>query len=187
MDVTLSQLVYPILLAAFLVFVASAIIHMVLPLHKADYKQLPNEDEVRAAIRKGNPAPGQYVMPYCADMKQMSSPEMQQKYNEGPVGVFYLMRSGSPNMGPALVKWFIYCVVISFFVAYLAAHTLPRGAEYLAVFRVAGTSAFLGYAGGAAAASIWLGKPWSIAVKEIIDGFIYCLVTAGSFGWLWPR
>ncbi len=180
MDVTLTQLIYPILLSGFLVFVASAIIHMVLPIHKADYRQLPNEDEVRAAMRKGNPAPGQYVTPYCADMKQMGTPEMQQKYKEGPVGVFYLMR-------PALVKWFVYCLVVSFFVAYLAAHSLPRGAEYLAVFRIAGTGAFLGYAGSTASASIWLGKPWSVTVKEIVDGFIYCLVTAGSFGWLWPR
>ena len=45
-----------------------------------------------------------------------------------------------------LGQWFGYCLVISFFVAYLTGHTLDPGAHYLAVFRVAGTAAFLAYA-----------------------------------------
>jgi hypothetical protein len=52
---------------------------------------------------------------------------------------------------------------------------------------VAGTAAFLGYAAGAVPAAIWMGKPWRSAVKELADGLIYGLLTAGVFGWLWPR
>jgi hypothetical protein len=26
-----------------------------------------------------------------------------------------------------------------------------------------------------------------VAFKEIFDGLLYGLVTAGTFGWLWPR
>jgi hypothetical protein len=29
--------------------------------------------------------------------------------------------------------------------------------------------------------------PWSIVLKESFDGLIYSLLTAGTFGWLWPR
>jgi hypothetical protein len=36
-------------------------------------------------------------------------------------------------------------------------------------------------------AAIWMGKPWSVALKEMFDGLLYGLVTAGTFGWLWPR
>jgi hypothetical protein len=60
------------------------------------------------------------------------------------------------------------------------------GAEYLTVFRVAGTAAFLGFAGASASESIWKGQPWSITLKYLLDGLIYSLLTAGVFGWLWP-
>jgi hypothetical protein len=187
MEVSLGQLIYPIVLAAILVFVLSSIVHMVLPIHKSDYRQLPNEDEVRAAIRKGNPAPGQYIIPYCADMKQSGTPEMTKKFTEGPVGLMYLRRPGPMAMGGALGSWFVFCLVISVFVAYLTCHTLPSGTAYLQVFRVAGTAAWLGYAGAVAPGSIWMGKPWVVTAKEIFDGLLYALVTAGAFGWLWPR
>ena len=45
----LGALWLPIVLSALLVFVVSAIIHMVLKYHNRDYKQLPNEVAVRAA------------------------------------------------------------------------------------------------------------------------------------------
>ncbi|HXW97295.1 MAG TPA: hypothetical protein VEI47_06890, partial [Gemmatimonadales bacterium] len=74
--VTLPQLWAPILLAAVLVFVTSSLVHMVFKWHNSDYQKLSNEDEVRAAIRKGNASPGQYVLPHCADQKDMAKPEM---------------------------------------------------------------------------------------------------------------
>ena len=59
-----SDLWLPILISSVLVFLVSAIIHMVLKYHNRDYTRLPNEDAVRAAIRAGNPAPAQYIIPY---------------------------------------------------------------------------------------------------------------------------
>ena len=41
----------PILLAAVIVFAASSIIHMLSPWHKSDYRALPKEDEIMAALR----------------------------------------------------------------------------------------------------------------------------------------
>jgi len=26
-----------------------------------------------------------------------------------------------------------------------------------------------------------------MTIKEMIDGLVYALLTAGTFGWLWPR
>lgn len=86
-----------------------------------------------------------------------------------------------------LVQWFVFSLVVSLFVAYAAAHSLQPGAPYLLVFRVVGTVAWLGYAAGQIPNAIWMGKPWPVAWKEVFDGLIYGLVTAGAFGWLWPR
>ena len=185
--VSLSSLWLPILVASVLVFIVSAIIHMVLKYHNKDYTRLPNEDAVRAAIRAGNPAPAQYIIPYCADMKDMEKPEMKQKYTEGPVAVMNLMRPGLPHMPTYLAQWFVFNLVASVFIAYVAAHCLPPGSEYLRVFQVVGATGFLAYGMGVIPAAIWMGKPWKIAWKEAFDGLVYGLVTAGTFGWLWPR
>ena len=184
---TLGALWLPIVLSAVLVFVVSSVIHMVLKYHNRDYRPLPNEEAVRAALRVGTPEPGQYVLPYCAEMKEMESPEMKQKFIEGPVGVLNLRPAGLPRMGPLLAQWFLYALVVSLFVAYVAASAIEPGARYLQVFQVVGAVAFLAYAAGQVPAAIWMGKPWSVAVKEVFDGLIYGLVTAGTFGWLWPR
>ena len=184
--VPLMQLWVPILLSAFLVFVGSSLVHMVLKWHNSDYHKLSNEDEVRAALRKGSPAPGQYVLPYCMDPKERASPETQQKYVDGPVGMLFVMPSGPPNMGPALGKWFGFCIVVSIFVAYVASRTLAPGTEYLRVFQVAGTVAFVTYGLGEIPVAIWYGKSWSSTLKDLGDGLLYGLLTAGAFGWLWP-
>ncbi len=70
---------------------------------------------------------------------------------------------------------------------YLTFHTVEQGANYLVVFRVAGAAAFMAYGVGPLANSIWKGQPWSMTLKEAFDGLIYALLTAGTFGWLWPK
>lgn len=185
--VSLGSLWLPILVSAVLVFIASSIIHMVLKYHNKDYTRLPNEDAVRAAIRSGNPAPAQYVIPYCPDMKDMEKPEVKQKFIDGPVAVMNVMRPGVPVMGKYLMQWFVFILIVSLFIAYVAVHSLPVGAEYLRVFRIVGTTGLLAYGAGIVPSSIWMGKPWTTTWKDLIDALVYGLVTAGTFGWLWPR
>ncbi|HJW43813.1 MAG TPA: hypothetical protein VJ463_05130 [Geothrix sp.] len=185
--VSLAQLWIPILLSAVAVFAASSLIHMVVKWHASDYRSLANEDEVRAAIRKGSPTPGQYVMPHCSDMKDMGKPEVQEKYKEGPVGFLVLIPNGAPAMGSALGKWFVYTALVAFMAAYLASRTLAPGTHYLQVFRVVGAVSFLAYGFGSIQMGIWMGKPWSSVIKDLADALIYGLVSAGVFGWLWPR
>ncbi len=176
----------PILLSAVIVFVASSIMHMVLPYHRSDYKKLPDEDKVLPALRAAGLSRGLYVFPFCTH-KEMKSPAAIEKYNQGPVGMMTVFPSGPPFIPKFLGLWFGYCLVISFFVAYLAAHTMATGTYYLAVFRVVGTAAFLAYGLGTMSNGIWRGAPWSFVIKEVIDGLVYALLTAGTFGWLWPR
>jgi len=183
--VALSALWLPILLSAVIVFVASSIMHMVLPYHKGDYRQLPNEEGLLSTLRSASLKPGLYIFPYC-DHKDMKSPAVQEKFKQGPVGMMTIRPSGVPAMPKFLVQWFVYCLVIGFFVAYLTGHTVGPNTHYLAVFRVAGTAAFLAYGLGNLSNGIWKGQPWSMTIKEVIDGLIYGLLTAGTFGWLWP-
>ncbi len=185
--ITIVQLWVPILLSAFLVFVTSSLVHMVFKWHRFDYHKLPNEDEVRAVIRKGNPTPGQYLMPHCTDHSHMKDPAFQQKYIEGPVGLVTLMPSGLPQMGPMLGKWFVFNVFISFFAAYVSSRTLATGTDYLHVFQITGAVAWIAYGGATVPGSIWMGKPWSNTARELFDALLYGMVTGGAFGWLWPR
>ncbi|HXN93251.1 MAG TPA: hypothetical protein VN879_02035 [Candidatus Acidoferrales bacterium] len=184
--VSLTALLLPILLSAVIVFVASSIIHMVLPFHRSDYRQLPEEDKLLAALRPAGLTPGLYHFPFCTH-KDMKSPAVQEKFKQGPVGMLTVFPSGPVAMPKFLGMWFAYCLLIGFFVAYLTGHTVAPGAHYLAVFRVAGTAAFLTFALGPLVNGIWKGQPWSVAFKEAFDGFIYSLLVAGTFGWLWPR
>jgi hypothetical protein len=184
--VPLTALWLPILLSAIIVFIASSIMHMVLPHHKSDYRKLPDEDKVRAALRGAGLTRGLYMMPFCTH-KEMKSPEMVAKYKEGPVAMMTVFPNGTPALPKFLGMWFVYCLIISFFVAYLTGRTVPPESVYPVVFRVAGTAAFLTYGLGPLANGIWKGQPWGVVIKEAIDGLIYGLLTGGTFGWLWPR
>jgi hypothetical protein len=184
--VPLTALWLPIVLAAVIVFVASSIMHMFLPYHRSDYQRLPDEDKLTAALRAASLKRGLYIFPYCTH-KEMKSPAMIEKYKQGPVGMLTVFPSGPPAMPKFLGMWFVYCLVIGLFVAYLTGRTVAPGAQYLVVFRVAGTAAFLAYGVGHLVNSIWAGQPWSVTMKHVIDGLIFGSLTAGTFGWLWPR
>ena len=176
----------PIVLSAVIVFVASSIMHMVLPYHRTNYRPLPDEDKVLAALRPLGLRRGLYVFPFCTH-KEMNSPAMVEKYKQGPVGMMTILPSGPPVMAKFMIQWFVYCLLISFFVAYLAAHTVAPGMRYPVVFRVVGTAAFLAYGLGNLSNGIWKGQPWGMTIMEAFDGLVYALLTAGTFGWLWPR
>jgi hypothetical protein len=184
--VPLTALWLPILLSAVIVFVASSIMHMLLPYHRSDYRQLPDEDRTLAALRAEALKPGLYVFPFCTP-KNMKSLAAIEKYNQGPVGFMTIVPNGPPAMPKFLMQWFVYCLLIGFFVAYLTGRTVPPNENYLAVFRVAGTAAFLAYGLGHLSNGIWKGQMWGTTIKEVIDGLVYGLLTAGTFGWLWPR
>ena len=177
----------PILLSAVIVFVASSIIHMVLGYHKNDYRKLPDENGVMDALRKFGIPPGDYGFPKPESPKAMKDPAFREKWSKGPVAVMTVLPSSSLSMGRSLVLWFLYCIVVGIFAAYIAGRALPQGAHYLSVFRFAGCTAFISYSLALWQHSIWLHHSWATTLKSNIDGLIYGLLTAGVFGWLWPR
>lgn len=184
--VPLTALWLAILLSVVIVFVASSIMHMVLPYHRGDYKQLPDEDRLLSALRAVDLKRGVYIFPYCTH-KDMKSPAIAEKQKLGPVGSLTVFPKGPVNMPKFLTMWFVYCLIVGLFVAYLTGRTVAPGAPYLGVFRVAGTAAFLAYGVGQLSNGIWAGQPWGVTLKHVFDGLVYSLLTAGTFGWLWPR
>jgi hypothetical protein len=126
------------------------------------------------------------MVPRPANREELRDPTFIEKVNEGPNLVLTVMPNGPWSMGRDLALWFLYLVVVSLFAAYVASRALAPGAEYLQAFRFAGTTAFLGYAAALWQMSIWYQRAWSTTVKATVDGLIYALLTAGTFGWLWP-
>ena len=187
MIAVLLSLWLPILVSAVLVFVVSSLIHMVLGYHRADWKKVPQEDAVQEALRRFNLPPGDYMLPCPDSAAHQQSAEFKAKVEKGPVLVMTTWPAGPHGMGLSLVLWFIYAVVVSKFAAYVAGLALAPGAPYLAVFRIVGTVAFAGYALGLVQQSIWYHRNWATTLRSVFDGLIYALVTAGTFGWLWPE
>lgn len=187
--VPVMSLIVPILVASIIVFVASSVIHMFTPFHKGDLKRIPKEDDVMAALRPFNLAPGDYAMPLPSSMAAMSSPEFKAKMDAGPVVLMTVRPIGmhKHNMTTNLAQWFVYSVGVSLVAGYIAGVALAPGADYLKVFQVAGCVAFSGYSMALMQASIWGGKNWGTTLRGMADGLLYGLLTGGTFGWLWPK
>ena len=117
----------------------------------------------------------------------MKKPEFLEKMKQGPIVLMTLSPGAAPAMGKYLFQWFVYCLLVGVFAAYIAGRALGQGAPYLAVFRFAGTTAFAGYSLALFQNSIWMRRAWSTTMKSVFDGLVYGLMTAGTFGWLWPR
>ena len=184
--VSIISLWLPIFLSAVVVFIVSSVLHMFLKYHNSDYNKLPGEDKVMDDLRKNNIPAGDYMFPYTTDSKERNSKEFQDKMSKGPSGVLTLFPNGPISMVSSLAQWFIYCLIVGVFAAYIAGRALEPGAYYLSVFRLTGATAFVGYSLALMQNSIWYKKSWSATLKSMFDGLIYALFTAGVFGWLWP-
>lgn len=183
--ISLFSLWAPILVATVIVFVVSSVVHMAPLWHRNDFPAMPRESEVLQALRPFAIPPGDYFVPRPGSRDEMRSPEFQDKVSRGPVAVMTVMPNGMFRMGPKLVQWFVYVLVVGIFTAYVTSHSLPPGAPYLKVFQIAGATAFIGYSLALCQLSIWYGRSWSLTLKAALDGLIYASLTAGAFGWLW--
>lgn len=183
--VSLMSLWTPIVLSAVAVFLLSFLTHMVLTYHRTDYRKVPSEDDLMDAMRRFNVPPGDYMIPRPQSIQDLQTKEFQEKLQRGPVFFGTFMPTGQRGMGAQLVQWFLYCVVVSFFCAYVASRTLPIGIEYLDVSQIVSTTAFLSYTMARWADVVWYRRSVSTTLKYTFDGLLYGLTTGGIFGWYW--
>lgn len=186
-QVALLDLWLPIVIAALVVWILSALFWTASPHHKHEWAKLPNEDQAMATLRQSGVQPGHYSFPFAGDMAAAKAPEFQKKLDDGPVGMLTVVTPDLyRNMGKPMIQSLVYYLVVSIFVAYVASRTLAPGAEYLAVFRIAGTAAFLAFGMGIIPDTIWFGRGWTRAWKHLADALVYALFVGGVFGWRWP-
>ena len=185
--VSILSLWLPILLAAVLVFLMSSLLHMFLTYHKNDFRPVADEDGVQAALRPFNIPPGDYVIPYAGGSEAMKSDAFKEKVEKGPVAIFTVMDpSAWMSMGTSLIQWFLYCILVGIFVAYLASRTVTPDLHYLGIFRITGATAFCCYSLALMQRSIWYKQSWATTGRSMFDGFLYALLTAGAFAGFWP-
>lgn len=184
--VTIPALILPVLLATALAWAAAALIWTVLPWHKKDYSALPDEASARAALQPQDLDPGQYDFPHIA-WDDTKKPEVQKLFEEGPAFFMTVLPRGVPAMGKAMGLSVAYYLAVSLAVAYVASRTLTAGADYMTVFQITSTVAWLAYGTAIVPEAIWFGRPWGSIFKGLADALILALLTAGAFSGLWPE
>jgi len=172
----------PILVATLVCFFMSSAIWVVFKWHNSDYSKADREDDVSAALKGAKP--GFYLLPHCLDHAEMAKPEVQQRFSDGPVAYITVAPNGMPSMAPKMISMIIYFGMVSVFCAYMLTRTMAPDADYLAVFRIAGSIAFIANGIAVIPESIWFSRPWSMTIKNLLDALIYGLLTGGIFGWL---
>lgn len=172
----------PIVVASLVCFFMSAAIWVLFKWHNADYRKLEREEAVGAALKGA--APGYYLLPYAVDQAETANPEVRKRFEDGPVAYITVAPNGMPSMPPKMIAMIVYFAIVSSFCAYMVTRTLAPGADYLAVFQVAGTVAFVANSLALIPESIWFNRPWSITLKNALDAVIYAGLTGGIFGWL---
>lgn len=185
--VSIPALILPIVVATALVWVAAALVWTVLPWHKRTFRALPDEAGALSALRAQPLAPGQYDFPHITSPRDMQEPQLRRQLETGPAGFITVRPPGVPAMGKAMALSGIFYLLVSIAVAYLASRTLAAGADYMAVFRITGTAAWMAYGAAAIPEAIWFGRPWSGIAKTLLDAFIYAMLTGGAFSGLWPE
>lgn len=176
----------PILVSAVLVFIASAIIRMLLGYHNNDWVAVPDEDAFRRAVGPLGLPPGDYSVPRCSSMKEMNSPEYQAKLDAGPVLMMTVMPNGQFHMGKSLVLWLLHCALVAAFAAWVVGNALPADAASARVFCVAAVVAFAGFGLAEIPHSIWYNRRWATTAREVFDALVFALITGAVFAWLTP-
>jgi hypothetical protein len=176
----------PIVVSAVFVWIASFLTWMVLPLHKGEWKGVSDEKGFLGALIEMGVQPGNYMFPHAATPERMKDPEFQEMMNRGPTGIMTVW-GGPPKMGLYMLVTLALYMVVSLFVAYVAAHTLAPSDPYLTKFRITGAMAVGIYTLGKLPHDVWFRTPKGSVMRQLLDGVIYGLVTAGTFGWLWKE
>ena len=137
----LASLWLPIVVSTVVLFFASFVSWMIVPIHRKDWVKLNSEDEFLKAARDLNLSPGNYMFPGCHEPKEMQGEDYKQKWEAGPRGVISVF--STVNMGKNLVLTTLYFLVVSFCLGYLAWMALSPGAEFMTVFRFVSTAGLM--------------------------------------------
>jgi hypothetical protein len=177
----LVSLMLPIALSAIALFFASFLLWMIFQLHKDDWRKIEKEAEFMTAAANCNIPEGNYMFPRPDTHAEMQTEAFQKKYDAGPRGILTILPK--VNMGQNLGLTIVYFLVVSILLGYLGTMALPKGAEFLAVFRFMFTAAFMTFLAAMVQHAIWF-RPR--IVGHIIESIGYAAIVGVIFASLWP-
>ena len=90
-------------------------------------------------------------------------------------------------MGPYLSRQFVFHLVISILVGYLASRLVTGGSGFTRVFHFTSIIAALAYVGALFPEAIWYQQPRNYVIGKVVDGVVWALLTGLAFAWLGPR
>ncbi|MEM9081951.1 MAG: hypothetical protein AAGB34_00025 [Planctomycetota bacterium] len=190
----LTLLWLPIVVAAVVCFIASALAWTVLPHHNKDVLPFANPQHFKDLAQPDGAEsvkPGVYMFPH---QHNMSAEDETSKtmIKEGPWGTVNIWPA-QPQMGPKLAASLGVFLFVTFLVAYVAAESLLEDAQgdiepisSLRVFQLTTTVAVMAYTCGWMLNAIWFGKPLRQWLTDGVDGLAYGLITGATFAILWP-
>lgn len=176
----------PILLSAFIVWIASTLAWTVLPHHKQDFIALPDEDGFMDYVRRSGIPRGNYVFPDFRGREAMKSQKVSKALEEGPVGHLSVWQTPL-TMGGKMVATLVVYLVVSTLIAYLTRVAIPGAAPFAKVFQVAATAGILAYCFSSIPNALWFGTYKRTIVAGIVDGVVYGAITGAIFAWRWPH
>lgn len=190
----LSHLWFPIVTSAVAVWIASALAWMLVGHHKGEWKQVPNEDEFIATIRRLGIPPGSYGFPEFRRLEGMSKEEKRGKWEEMQKSPIGLLRVWGPiRMGRSMLLTFVVLLVTSVLIGYLGWNALPHGTalgesrpEFTKTMQITGTAGILAYCVAGLPNDIWFQRSRREIAACLLDGVVFGLITGAVFAWLWP-
>lgn len=177
----LTSLMLPIVLSAVALFFASYLSWMVLPFHRQDWIKLAREDQLMQAVRECEIPIGNYMFPAAGSHAETRSAEYAAKWAIGPCGILSIYPK--VNMLRNLGLTFVYFLVVSFCLAYLGTLALPKGAEFMPVFRFVSTAALLTFLASIVQHAIWF---HARIVGHVIESLAYAAIIGAIFAAMWP-
>lgn len=181
----MTSLVLPAAAAAVAVYVISLIVQTVMPWHKSDFDNVPDDDAFLDVIRELGIPPGDYTVPSPRLPGGARNPDFVEKWARGP-SVTMTVIPPSANMGRYMAQWFAFTLLVAAITACVTGSIVGPGGNDHAIFHYAAVITFLSYSLGAWPLSIWYHRKWSTALKSAFDAILYGLVTGLVFTWLWP-
>ena len=190
----LTHLWLPILASAAAVWVASALAWMLVGHHKRDWREVPNEDEFIATVKRMGIPPGSYGFPEFRRLEGLTGEEKRAKWDEMQQRPIGLLRVWGPiSMGRSMTLTFVVFLAASALIGYLGWNALPHGAAagearpgFAKTMQVIGTAGVLAYCVAGLPNDIWFQRSRREIATGLVDGVAFGLITGAVFAWLWP-
>ncbi len=177
----MKQLLLGALAGAVILFVWGFLAWAVLPLHKASFRPVPNEDAVVSALGGNIGTGGVYYFPGIPEETANTSAEQRKanmdayvhKHQAGPIGVVMFHPGGAdPMMVGQFIGGFIIYLIAAFIASWFLSRSTAAGSTYIARVAFCGTlGVFVSFAAHLPAMN-WTYFPMDYTTAMVADALI---------------